>query len=69
MSTKIGFDFKFSIKSSFAFFKSDLLLLKREIATGLPPKLAPSLIINFSAPAIVPVFSLIREASIDDLIS
>ena len=69
ISTKIGLDFKFSIKSSLAFFRSDLLLLKREIATGLPPKLAPSLMMNFSAPGIVPVFSLIKEASIDDLIS
>ena len=51
-----------------AFFNSSTLLLIIEIETGLPPKLAASLTINFSAPTISPVFSLIKLASIDERI-
>ena len=68
-SIKSGLFFKLIINSSLACFNSPKLFvsLNKEIETGLPPKLAASLSVNLSAPTISPVFSLIRDASIDAL--
>ena len=68
-SIKRGLFFRLIINSFLACFNSTKLFvsLNKEIETGLPPKLAASLSVNLSAPIISPVFSLIRDASIDAL--
>ncbi len=69
ISVSLGFKLSFCINSNFAFFNSDILSLSKEIATGLPPKLAPPSTTNFSTPIISPVLSLIKFAISGALIS